>query len=222
VREINEIIIHCADTRPDWKSGKPVGAKVDEIRRWHVEENNFSDIGYHYCIDRDGVVATARPVSRIGAHVRGHNKGSIGVVLLGGYGGNENDSFNDNFSEEQDIALRKLIKGLRSKYKTISKVSGHNEYSSKACPCFNVSQWMFSKSKVKTLPPAQSRKKPTQSKTVRASAIQAASAVGGIVAAFQSLNGTAQIVAISGCVLVILTAMFILKERLKAWASGWH
>jgi hypothetical protein len=68
----------------------------------------------------------------------------------------------------------------------------------------------------------KSRAKPAQSKTVQASVIQGASAVGGAVAAFQSLDGTAQIIAMVGCVLVALTAVFILKERLKAWASGWH
>ena len=65
------------------------------------------------------------------------------------------------------------------------------------------------------------RTKPTQSKTIQASIVQGASAVGGAVAAFQSLDGTAQIIAMVGCVLVALTALFILKERLKAWAAGW-
>jgi N-acetyl-anhydromuramyl-L-alanine amidase AmpD len=73
-----------------------------------------------------------------------------------------------------------------------------------------------------TPPPSKARTKKVQSKTVQASIVQGASAVGGAVAAFQSLDGTAQIIAMVGCVLVALTAMFILKERLKAWASGWH
>jgi hypothetical protein len=66
------------------------------------------------------------------------------------------------------------------------------------------------------------RSKPVKSKTVQASIVQGASAVGGAVAAFQSLDGTAQIIAMAGCVLIALTAVFILKERLKAWAAGWH
>lgn len=46
--------------------------------------------------------------------------------------------------------------------------------------------------------------------------------VGGAAAAFQALNGTAQIIAMAGCVVIALLAMYILKERLKAWAAGWR
>ena len=68
--------------------------------------------------------------------------------------------------------------------------------------------------------PAPARKNAAQSKTVQASVVQGASAVGGAVAAFQALNGTAQIIAVGGCVLIVMLALFILKERLKAWAAG--
>jgi len=81
----------------------------------------------------------------------------------------------------------------------------------------------YRQSQIVPAPPLpKGRTKPTQSKTVQASIVQGASAVGGAVAAFQTLDGTAQIIAMVGCVLVALTAMFILKERLKAWASGWR
>ena len=70
--------------------------------------------------------------------------------------------------------------------------------------------------------PATARTSPVQSKTLQASVVQGASAVGGAVAAFQALDGTAQIIAMTGCILITLLAMFIMKERLKAWASGWR
>ena len=69
---------------------------------------------------------------------------------------------------------------------------------------------------------APARTSPVQSKTLQASVVQGASAVGGAVAAFQALDGTAQIIAMTGCVVIALLAMFILKERLKAWAAGWR
>jgi lysozyme len=68
--------------------------------------------------------------------------------------------------------------------------------------------------------PAPARTNAAQSKTVQASVVQGASAVGGAVAAFQALNGTAQIIAVGGCVLIVMLALFILRERLKAWAAG--
>ena len=70
--------------------------------------------------------------------------------------------------------------------------------------------------------PAPVRTSAVQSKTLQASVVQGASAVGGAVAAFQALDGTAQIIAMTGCVVIALLAMFILRERLKAWAAGWR
>jgi lysozyme len=69
---------------------------------------------------------------------------------------------------------------------------------------------------------SKERAKPAQSRTVQASVVQGASAVGGAVAAVNTLDGTAQIIVLVGCVLVTLLSIFILRERLKAWASGWR
>ena len=42
MREITKIIVHCTAT--------PEGREVDveEIRKWHVEERGWSDVGYHF------------------------------------------------------------------------------------------------------------------------------------------------------------------------------
>lgn len=64
------------------------------------------------------------------------------------------------------------------------------------------------------------REKPVQSSTVKASAGQIAGAVGGGVGAVATLDGNAQLIAIAGCVLVALLALWIMKERLKAWNDG--
>ena len=223
MRKINEIIIHCTATRPDWWQNKSAQAKVKEVCRWHIDRG-WSDIGYHYLIDRDGTVVTGRPLERAGAHVKGHNTGTVGVALFGGLGGSAGDSFADHFTQEQEDALRGLIADLQVEHTGIRKISGHNQYAAKACPCFSVPAWLKAAPAPKMKPPVADEKPRAlaQSKTVRASVVQGASAVGGAVAAFQSLNGTAQIIAMAGCVLVALLAMFILKERLKAWASGWR
>ena len=223
MRKINEIIVHCTATRPDWWTGKSAAAKVKEVTRWHLDRG-WRDCGYHYLIDRQGHVVTGRPLDRTGAHVKGHNTGTVGISLFGGHGGSAADMFEDNFTEEQDAALRKLIADLQKDHPSIFKISGHNEYSSKACPCFNVRNWLSKggKKEVRPLVASQERQSPAQSKTMQASVVQGASAVGGAVAAFQALDGTAQIIAMTGCILITLLAMFIMKERLKAWASGWR
>ena len=134
---VTEIILHCADTRPDWMAGRPPSEKVAEIRRWHVEQRGWRDIGYHWIVDRDGAVAPGRRETEIGAHVEGHNRGTIGICLLGGYGTSVDDPFDKNFTAAQAAAVRRLISEIKGRT-VIGKVSGHNEYAPKACPGFKV------------------------------------------------------------------------------------
>lgn len=227
MRKIDEIIIHCTATRHDWWTGTSAQVKTNEVRNWHTSKG-WSDIGYHYLIDRDGTVVTGRPLDRTGAHVKGHNTGTVGISLFGGFGGSAGDSFADNFTEDQERALLDLIAKLKADHPSITKISGHNQYAAKACPCFSVPAWLKKAQSPKMKPPVDTdkpapvRTSAVQSKTMQASVVQGASAVGGAVAAFQALDGTAQIIAMTGCVVIALLAMFILKERLKAWAAGWR
>ena len=222
MRPLNEIIIHCTDTRPNWWSNKTSQEKTEEVRRWHVEDRGWSDCGYHFLIDRQGTVTTGRPLERVGAHVKGHNIGSIGIALLGGHGGSAGDTFYDHFTEEQEWALEGLIISLTKDYPTISKVTGHNQYAPKACPCYSVPAWRVGNKtpNLKPLIATQGRNSPTQSTTVQASVVQAAAGVTGAVGALQALSGTAQVIAIAGGVLVALMAMYVMRERLRYWAAG--
>ena len=138
---IDEIIVHCSDTRPDWMAGQPLAAKVAEIRRWHVEERKWRDIGYHYIIDRDGAQAMGRPESVIGAGVEGRNAGVIHIVLIGGHGCAATDPFDRNFTPAQDAALRRVIANISART-AIESVTGHNDWARKACPGFNVATWL--------------------------------------------------------------------------------
>ena len=131
MRNINKIIIHCTAT----PEGREV--TVGEVRSWH-KARNFSDIGYHYLITLNGTVEVGRPESKVGAHVKGHNKNSIGIAYVGGM---DKDFKNpkDTRTPEQKEALIWLIDELKRRYPG-STVHGHNEYSSKACPSFDVSK----------------------------------------------------------------------------------
>ena len=139
MRPIHEIIIHATATPANWRAGQPTSAKVAEVRRWHLDRG-WSDIGYHYLIDRDGSIAAGRPLERVGAHVQGHNTGSVGIALFGGKGGVADGMFEDSYTPAQDKALRGLIGRLKAVY-PITQISGHNEYANKACPCFKAMEW---------------------------------------------------------------------------------
>lgn len=140
MRRITEIFVHCSATRPDWMEGYDVTSKREEIRNWHVNGNGWSDIGYHKLIDRDGSVADGRPLERSGAHVRGHNKNSIGVCLIGGFGSASTDEFEDHFTPEQQVALGDLLDDLLEQFPH-AKIRGHNEVAAKACPGFDAAAW---------------------------------------------------------------------------------
>lgn len=153
MRPLNEIIIHCTDTRADWWEDKTTERKVSEVRRWHTTSpRNWSDIGYHFLIDRDGTVMEGRPLEKVGAHVKGHNTGTIGISLFGGHGGAATDDFLDNFTEDQERALLTLIRQLQDNHPTITKISGHNQYAAKACPCFSVPAWREGARKITAAP----------------------------------------------------------------------
>ena len=128
MRQITEIIIHCADT----PEGRDV--RADEIRRWHKNERGWSDIGYHYVIDLDGTIEAGRDVETAGAHCTGHNAKSIGICYVGGCDAQMQPK--DTRTEEQKASLLLLLKYLRQKYPQ-AKIYGHRDFAQKACPSFD-------------------------------------------------------------------------------------
>lgn len=131
MRQIKKIIIHCSDTPSSWTGG------AAEIRRWHVEDNGWIDIGYHYVVRRDGQVEKGRKEHTIGAHCRGQNDCSIGIVWVGGKGMDGKPC--DNRTAIQRHNLRHLIEKLLEKHPQAT-VHGHSEFSIKTCPNFNVKE----------------------------------------------------------------------------------
>lgn len=130
MRTITEIIVHCSATKPSMDVG------ADWIRKIHVRQNAWKDIGYHYVIRRNGAVEDGRPLEKVGAHCNGHNTGTIGICLIGGI--SETGRPENNFTPAQFDSAQLLIDVLVTRYPTIVKLSGHNRYANKACPSFDV------------------------------------------------------------------------------------
>lgn len=80
----NKIILHCSATADtDSKSW-------EAIRRYHVEDKGWDDIGYHYGIENVGgdiMVFRGRPWWIKGAHcvAEGRNHDSLGLCVVGKY-----------------------------------------------------------------------------------------------------------------------------------------
>ena len=207
-KTVETIFVHCSATRSEWMADRSFSDRVKEIRRWHLEKK-WSDIGYHWIIDRDGSITQGRKENVIGAHVQNHNTGTIGICLIGGFGSSESDPFEKNYTAQQDHALRTLINDIKSRT-PIKRIRGHNEVAAKACPGFNVTRWLARKQPEKSI---------AESTTFQASALQLASGAGTGVSAVAMLDGKAQIVAIVFAVLVVVTAAWIMRERIKRWAK---
>lgn len=132
MRKINRVILHCSAT----PRGRDVSAA--EIRRWHVENNRWRDIGYHWVVRLDGTIEAGRPEFQIGAHAAGHNTDSIGICYVGGLhpdGGAE-----DTRTPAQIEAVDRLIDYIRQRYGNNITVHGHNEFSNRACPSYSVAE----------------------------------------------------------------------------------
>jgi len=141
VLEIEEIIIHCADT--------PNGLaryKIEEIDDWHAQNPHITrrsdsatsggiwqHVGYHYVIHTDGSTEPGRGLDEVGCHASDHNRQSIGICLVG----------TDKFTEAQWRALRNLVRLLRAFSLVNLRVSGHRDHSRKYCPGFDVSAWFY-------------------------------------------------------------------------------
>ena len=129
MRAIHKIIIHCTATR----EGDDIS--VDTIRRWHLNRG-WSDCGYHYVIDIKGNINAGRPIELIGAHCRGENKYSIGIAYVGGVEA-DGKTPKDTRTKTQKDAIVRLVKKLKGCYPDVT-IHGHNEFSNKACPSYNV------------------------------------------------------------------------------------
>lgn len=143
---VTGIFIHCTATSPNWRAGDTSAQRVAEVRRWHVtpkpDGRGWNDIGYHWLIDRDGTIMPGRQETTVGAHVAGHNQGTLGTCLFGGQGSRPDDPFLENFTVKQETALLRLLADIKSRTK-IAWVRGHNQVDNgKACPGFWVPSWL--------------------------------------------------------------------------------
>ena len=131
------IVVHCAATKPSMDIG------YKEIRKWHVEDNGWDAVGYHYIIRRDGTQEVGRPEAFQGAHAPAVNSKSIGVCLVGGMA--EDEGPENNFTLEQFLTLKDLIKKLKMTNPNIVEIIGHCDIQDNKpnCPGFNLKEWLI-------------------------------------------------------------------------------
>ena len=97
----------------------------EKIHEMHLSRG-WSGIGYHFYIRSDGTIYRGRDENKIGSHVYGNNKDTLGICLEG--------NFEENgVPKEQLDALINLGTYLSLKY-NISDILRHNDLGSTECP----------------------------------------------------------------------------------------
>jgi N-acetyl-anhydromuramyl-L-alanine amidase AmpD len=141
-RLIYTLVWHCTAT-PEGKEFSR--ADIDRMHR----ARGFSGIGYHKLVHLDGSVSEGRPESQVGAHVSGHNTGTIGYAYVGGLDAKGKPK--DTRTPEQMQTMIRLTREAAARY-GLRAVVGHRDLSPdldhdgaiephewvKVCPCFDV------------------------------------------------------------------------------------
>jgi hypothetical protein len=94
-------------------------SQIRAIQRGHKGDKGWGDIGYHFLIDRRGVIYEGRPLRYQGAHAGDgrSNAHNIGICLLGNYHDQRVGSIRPQVPTERQIAsLMKLTRNLMERY----------------------------------------------------------------------------------------------------------
>ena len=132
MRTINKIVIHHTATSAH--------TSFAAIRDYHMKELGWRDVGYHYIINSDGFLRLGRPDWMVGAHVKGQNRDSIGVAVIGNF--EDNDFlWIGRWSTPQERMLRVVLSDLMRRYPDAGVVT-HREIAATLCPGAQLQRWV--------------------------------------------------------------------------------
>lgn len=147
-KPIKYLVIHC--------TGTPKGRLIssDDIRRWHTSPppvgRGWKQVGYTDMIHINGVVERLVKNNddayvddwEITNGVEGINSVCRHIVYVGGMSINGLKPEN-TLTDLQLVALTAFIKKFHARFPSV-RIVGHNELAAKACPSFDVQEWLQS------------------------------------------------------------------------------
>lgn len=133
--EVNYLAIH--------HSASPDTQTAEEIANYHINNNGWGGIGYHFLVAKNGTVYYVGDISTARANVANLNEQVIGICLIGNFSSGRVPT-----TEQLDSA-HKLCEFFIASYpdlpnvKTWDQVRGHKElpHQATACPGDNWSGW---------------------------------------------------------------------------------
>ena len=98
---------------------------AQQVHQWHLNQN-WSGIGYHFFVSRDGQIFRGRPEDTVGSHAKGYNSKSIGICFEGDYTA-------QTMPKAQLEAGKELVAYLKDRYK-ITNIKAHKDLMATSCP----------------------------------------------------------------------------------------
>lgn len=145
--KLSYLVIHCTATA----DGREVSS--DEIRAWHTDPvskggRGWKQVGYTDMIHLDGrverLVGNNEDANvdtwEITNGVKGINSVSRHIVYVGGLDARTRKA-SDTRTAAQRSALRGYVTDFHRRFPDV-RITGHNEFAAKDCPCFDVQSWL--------------------------------------------------------------------------------
>ncbi len=126
---VQRITVHHEGWHAVWfDDERRTAAHLSTIRNIHVRDRGWGDIGYHYIIDRAGVVWQGRDARYQGAHVKNNNEHNLGILVLG--------NFEKQVPTTQQLnVLHRSLRALTAHYRVpVRRVYTHRELNPSQCP----------------------------------------------------------------------------------------
>lgn len=149
-KKLKYLVIHCTAT----PAGREVSA--DDIRRWHTSPvsqggRGWKQVGYTDLFHLDGsverLVNNNEDMSvdpwEVTNGAAGYNSVSRHIVYAGGVDANDVNKAVDTRTPAQKEAMKRYVLDFHRRFPGV-RIVGHNQLAAKACPSFDVPEWLES------------------------------------------------------------------------------
>jgi N-acetylmuramoyl-L-alanine amidase len=120
ITKITDITVHHSET--------PLNHTPEGFAAYHVDEKGWPGIGYHYCINSDGVIWKVNELTTISYHNGFNNTFAIGICMIGKY---------DTMIPSKAIleSFNWLVDTLKKTCPNVKYLTAHREYANTTDCC---------------------------------------------------------------------------------------